>query len=478
MNNNDNLNGTVLGNTNTDNLNSVPNPNNIENLDGGVVNNIPNNNQVLTNPVDNLQTINQPTQQSDSSIPPVVTEDNTTVNTNTAIDNNVLNSTPNNNQIPNQNMPQSANLDAQVGNVQPNVGVTPQPQSQPAYTNPQIINPTPMPGFENPEVIGTTPPISLEEEKQPKKKGNNKILFIIIILIVLAAIGFGTFYVLKYTDLLSKNEGVTITTKNIELNVGDSLTNDIKDFATISGTSSSNCTLNTLDVDVSNAGTYEYTVTCGKITKTGQVIVTKNKEIEIATKKVYKVKDEQLSTNINDYATISGTDIKNCTLDTEDVDITQAGTYNYKITCDSVEGTGELVILEYKIKGYLVCTSKEQTDSNLNAATTISNKFAIVDDGNNSYGNIASEINNFKFNDEEKFADYLADYNINKTLTLNNVTGDVTFDNENMTISISRELDEDTVKEYGEDNIKNYSSLRKYFTETKNYTCTYQGGND
>lgn len=51
-----------------------------------------------------------------------------------------------------------------------------------------------------------------------------------------------------------------------------------------------------------------------------------------------------LSTQVSDYGTVQGYDIKNCTLDTSKVDLTKMGSYEYKITCGSTEKTGTIVL--------------------------------------------------------------------------------------------------------------------------------------
>ena len=112
----------------------------------------------------------------------------------------------------------------------------------------------PMPGFEDPNVVGTIPPQTVEAEKKPDKP-KNKIAFIILIVVVLLAIGGGTFYLLKYTDLFKRSEQVTITTKKVSVEVGAELSSDINDYATIKGTESKNC---------KNITNYSY-FPCGKV---------------------------------------------------------------------------------------------------------------------------------------------------------------------------------------------------------------------
>lgn len=455
MNNNDasnNLNGTVLGNVNNTTTNTqVPMDNNIETLDIGI----------SSEPVVNNQVSNANAGEGQSTYfanPPIN-------------DNNISSDMGQSQVVMNEPTPASQVIEPTPQVIEP----------MPAYTNPQAINQNPMSGFENPNVIGTTPPISLEPEKQPqKKKGSNKILFVIIILIVLAGVGFGTYYILNYTDLINKAEQVKITTNDLEISMGEELSTTISDYATIAGTDAKNCSLNTVNVDTTKEGIYEYTVTCGETIKTGKITVVDNTEVTIETKEVYKVKGEALEAQefiINE--------MENATYEFVDAEKVNAlltgepGTYTIKIKVikdnKTIEVEGNLILLEHAIKGYLTCSSNEQNVENVNAKMTVAEKFAISDDGNNGYGKITYEIYKFKFTDETEYASYLASYKTENSVTLNNITGDASFDDDTLTISILNEKSYDTViSEYGEANMVSYQTISKYFKQTLGYQCIYE----
>lgn len=397
-------------------------------------------------------------------------------------------------------------------NVEPTPIVNPTPVVSPteapqAYTNPQTINnpqstetntqttpnsvpnasdePTPMPIFESSSQIGTTPPISLEPDKKPKKK-TNKLTFILLIVIVLAAIGFGTFYVLKYTNIMNKKPKVIISANPLEFNIGETLPEEIDVYANVTGTALSNCTKDLSKVNTSVAGVYEYTIKCGSSEKTGSITILDNAELVVAVKTVYKVKGETLEakefakedkTNIT-YEFVNQTDVDNALKG-------EAGTYTLKVKATdinnnkSVEVDVKLVVMEYPIKGTLTCTSKSQNIPNLSGEMIVADRFAIVDDTktnkNNIYGNVASEVYTFVFSDEAEYNTYVSTYNNEGTLIINDITGEVTFDNATKTITITRELDNNALKtEYGEATFENYTSIKAYFEETKGYTCGYE----
>jgi len=80
----------------------------------------------------------------------------------------------------------------------------------------------------------------------------------------------------------------------------------------------------------------------------------------------------------------------------------------------------------------------------------------------------------FKFSDETEYANYLAAYKTGNQVSINNITGDIEFDDSNLTIVITNDKTNNSVmSEYGEANMKNYSSIRSYFTNTLKYSCKY-----
>ena len=112
-------------------MNNEVNSNETNNFNGevlGSVNNV--NNNPVNNEIETLETLDT------SMVMPVNNTENQVLESNVVMEN------------------ESANVNS--------TPVTPEP----AYTNPQNINP--MPGFEHSNQIGTTPPISLEPEKEPK----------------------------------------------------------------------------------------------------------------------------------------------------------------------------------------------------------------------------------------------------------------------------------------------------------------------
>lgn len=412
---------------------------------------------------------------------------------------NVVQPTPVSNPTPVQD-PNSmlSNPTPVVDNTQPsNIGVSPVPvenmnmgnvnqvETPQAYTNPNTINtnPNPMPGFENSGVIGTTPPISLEQEKQPKKK-NNMTVFILLIVLVLLGIGGGVWYVLNNTDLLKKPAPISISTKNVEINVGDDIPSDVSAYADIVGTDSNNCSVDRNNIDRNHEGNYNFTVKCGEISKTGTITVVDNRELQVTTKTVVKTKGEEIS--VNDFIVAPDDNITYEFTDANAVNSIMTGTsgsYVVKITATDGKKTTEvnanLILFDKKLKGYLNCSSNSQTILDGAASMTVVDKFAIIDTTDFAFGNVAIEEHVFKYTDEASYADLISKYNTDGSVTINGITGNTSFDNTASTVTIENYLSSETLNsKYGANVLKNYSSINSYFKDTLGYNCTYERSND
>lgn len=479
MNNeNNNLNGVVLGNVN-------PSP---------VIN--PSSNTV-TNPENVVITPNQtitPLNSVQPSVAPSVTPANNAINSQVVM--------PTNNAVQNPKEPVSNNAQPVTSNVQSSQPIQSSQAVNPTLNdvpvirvNEQSVNNNTQSAFTSisaieqnnsnqnfEKSIGTNPPISLEKEKQPKKKGN-KTLFIVIVILLLLAVALGTYYILNYTDLLSKKETITINTNNLTISLGDSISNNINDYANIIGTNSSNCTLDTSNVDITKVGIYKYTITCSNKTKEGNLVVIDDKPINVETKTVYLASGDTIEAK--DFIKKVDNNLTYEFVSQDEVDAilnSGLGTYSVKIKAISSTGKetevlGKLVKIQYRLKGYLVCKAPNQNMTN--PVISSSYKFAIVDDGNNGFGNIVHVVNSFKYSNEDEYSQIVSDYNTNGSVTINNITGDTEFDDSNLTVTITTDIDSSTLKErYGANNFSTYSTIRNYYITNLGYECSYEKAND
>ena len=358
---------------------------------------------------------------------------------------------------------------------------TPTPMPEPAYTNSSSI-PTPgsMPGFESSSTIGTTPPLSLEPEGQPQKK-TNKTLFVVIVIIVLAGVGFGTFYVLKYTNLLNnKVAKISIVPKNFELEVGASVpSGNNADYATVTGTDISTCHVDTTKIDTSKAGEYEFVITCGETHRTGKVTVVES--LNITLKQVVKSINETLEPS-EFVENADGLTITFVDEETVKANLQAKGTYKIKLNVKNSAGQekeveGELVVNEYTVKGYLVCSTVPQNVSSINAQKVTSERFAIADiNGTNSndFADIAYEEVTYTYTNDVDYQNLKTKYQTDKTITIEDLSGEASFDDTNKSITFSKSVERSELEtKYGQDNIAKYSTLRSYF-EGQSYTCVYR----
>ena len=176
-----------------------------------------------------------------------------------------------------------------------------------------------------------------------------------MIIIVLFGVGFGTYYVLKYTDILNNTPKITITTKTLDINMGEVLSNDINDYASVTGTDIKNCNINKDTVNTEVAGTYTYQITCGEIYKSGTINVVDNTELLVNTKSLYKAKGSTVEAK--DFIANLNEDYTYEILNSEEVNgylNGEEGTYVVKIKATSGTKTKEveakLVIIKYEIK--------------------------------------------------------------------------------------------------------------------------------
>ncbi len=396
--------------------------------------------------------------------------------------------TLNNNNVNNSNLGIGLDLNNNLGslnnNSQMNLNAQGIPNPEPAFTNPSNIAPS-MPGFESSSQIGMTPPISFEPEKQPKKK-TNKTTFIIAVIAVLAIVGFGVYYVLNYTNLLNNQKAkVTIAMKeNVTVNLGDDLSKlTIDTFATITGTQPSNCSVDYSNVDLNNAGEYDITVKCGEMSKTGKLTIVDNTTLTVKTKTVYKSPSEVLIPS--EFAYEYDPDL---TFEFSDPTVANSylnntsGTYTVSLKVRSSNGKtttvdGKLVMIPNPIKGYVVCTSNPQNDSENTYSMIEKLNFGISnnDTENNVYGGVANRIYTLTFSDETAYNNKVATYKTSQNLNIEGINGgDVTFDDSSKTITINQELtNDDILDNYGE-NITTYVSIRNYCRDTLGYSFNYE----
>lgn len=154
---------------------------------------------------------------------------------------------------------------------------------------------------------------------------------------------------------VSKETDIDIKLKNLTIEVNTPLSVKIVDYldTVVSDEVLANLKLDTSSVNVTEPGTYNYTITYKKKTYSG-IIVVKEKEVTDNTLKSITLKavsvniGTALSTNISDYVIEPLTDeIKSTMLiDLSNVNVNKAGSYQYTITYNGSIYTGTVTIVE------------------------------------------------------------------------------------------------------------------------------------
>lgn len=133
---------------------------------------------------------------------------------------------------------------------------------------------TPMSDFDQ---IGTTP----ELDPRVKGKKGGKGLLVLLLLIIILGLGAGSYYLINIKGIFN-SENVVL--KQVVSEKGEALSVNINDYATFKNTSSSNCSLNTNEVDVTKEGEYSFTITCGDKSYKGKLTIKDTKAPNINVK--------------------------------------------------------------------------------------------------------------------------------------------------------------------------------------------------
>lgn len=330
-------------------------------------------------------------------------------------------------------------------------------------------------GFVEPnkvENIGTMPPNNNENKK---KKSMNKGVFILLILALMLLVAYGVYYLLS----LSKSKVDVKLKDNLTVSLGEVLSSDINDYATITGTNSANCTLMTANVDTSKIGDYQYTITCEEDTYTGTISVKDTMAPIVDLNIVYKTVNSAVT--VEDF-------VKDCTDDSKcETELVNASTVNNYLTTvggpynieikakDSLDNTttvhGILYVVPYDIKAFLSCSSAEESMTEFKANKTVIDKLTVGNDGTNiSYLGAARREFKYIFTDEAEYKNAIGNKEYN--LTFDGQTGLAMFDDENLTLTISTDLDINSLNtDAGGTFPTLYPDILNYYQTTRGYTC-------
>ncbi len=384
----------------------------------------------------------------------------------------------------NQNVsPNNASVAAPVMESIPEVNTNPNPNPTLAPNNQATpVGQNPMPN--DPSMVSNVPPVvppidnfnsvpvppAFENEPTEKKKSNKKLIIIILLVVLVIGIGFGIYYFLSSAKVAS---GADINTKDYTLELGDTLSEDIMDYAIITGFDPNSCNVDTSSVTVNEVGAYSYTIKCGTTEKTGTVIIDDTTNPEVVLNDLTVV--PKSSVKPEDFID-SCVDASECTYQFTDEDavktnLQNTGEYDTEILVSDKYGNeskvvGKLIVSNDAPVKYVTCTSEPKNVDEIFATVTENYKIGV-----NSQNNFFNAVRNSEFSFEE-----LEDYkNIQNTyrdnIGINGVVGTATFNEKAKTITIKNNATLDDInKELTVSLAGDMSTLQMFFT-INGYTC-------
>ncbi len=313
------------------------------------------------------------------------------------------------------------------------------------------------------------PPV-FEENIKKKEKGNfgQRFLIIFLIVILILTIGFGVYYFLTMTKT---NSTSSIETKELKLELGTTLSQNVSNYADIKGFKSNNCSLDLSNVDVSRVSTYKYYVTCGDTKKEGTIIVDDTTAPQLVLNDLTVLPNAQIKPE--DFVE-QCMDASNCTfkftadyqaitkeIGEYDIEIEASDDFNNK----TVLNTKLIVTLNAPVK-YMMCTSKETVLEN-NEANYV-DAYKIGMDANNNFLN-ATRISQFSYNDETSYSQ--AAQNYDKNNGIHNIIGTESFSPTTKTITLKSNKALKDIENDLNGTLSKNMSLFSIYMEGYGYTC-------
>lgn len=312
------------------------------------------------------------------------------------------------------------------------------------------------------------PPTADGTGKNRKKAGKKKTWVLLLIFVLIAAIGFGVYYFLTMAKTSSEK---VINTKDVKVELGSALSNNIDDYANIAGYNKNECSLNLDNVNIEKVSTYKYTITCGKTNKEGLVIVDDTTKPEVVTNDVmvalnttlnpedfieeckdaskcsyhFQINVEDLTKNIGEY----------------DVEILVSDEYNNQTIV-----TAKLTVSRTAPTKYLTCKKTEEILDELGA--TFVEGYKIGFDANDTFHS-AVRTSEFTFKNMDDYNKAVSDYK--SANSLNNRSGDATYNESKMSILLKENK---TLQDMNTDlngRLPNNFNIIRAYLSGLGYTC-------
>lgn len=396
------------------------------------------------------------------------------------IPNVVPNNTPNPTQMPNSNpgaSPQVENLNSTppVNNpvAQPIPGTESLMPGNKAEANNNFATDNNINNFSNfnkNQNIGMIPPQNIEPKK---KKTLGKILFVILIIILIIGVAFGVYYFLNIS-----NNTVKLTPKNVSVGLGETIPDNIKEYAIITKGNASICNVNTRNVNTTLAGEYEVTITCGKSVYKTKVIVSDKKAPDAKLNLLFRTVNSTLT--VDDFIK-SCSDPSNCKtsfVDESKVNEylkTPGGPYEIEIAAEDDLGNKAiykttLYVTSDPITGFVYFTSPETTLTDYKAKKIINDIFPI-----NQYLtflNVARRDYKYTFENAKVYEEVIG--NKENIITFDGVTGIAKYNDKELSLEISTDLSITTLNNENNGSFPtSYPDIQTIYKDTKGYAFSF-----
>ena len=318
--------------------------------------------------------------------------------------------------------------------------------------------------------IGTVPPITdgpvqapvvNTPEPKPKKK-MNKLIFVMIIVLLIAAVGVGVYI---FLNMSNEPAQVSVVPTAVEIEAGSEVSTDINDYATFTGINSSNCSLDTASItDTSVVGAeYAFSITCGAAVYNGTATIVDT----VAPVVVLKEVTVQVGGSISPEDFIDNcSDASECSYTFEDEStvngyLSTAGNYHVNIVV--TDSSGNEVVAE----GTLVVTEDEVPD--LYLSCTMDNETVRLGITDSTFTGAAVRSYIFTFDDINTYNTFKSANENSSEVTYENVTGTPTFDDANLTLTLTQNLTQAQISSLP----TAYGDLRTYY-DNLGYSCTLE----
>ena len=318
------------------------------------------------------------------------------------------------------------------------------------------------------ESIGVVPP----QDDEPKKKGMSKVLFVLLIVLLICAVAFGVYYFLNIS-----NNTVKLTTKTVSVGIGETLPDDIKEYITVTKGNINICSVNTKNVDTQTSGEYDVTITCGKKTYTTKVVVSDKTGPVAVLKMLFKtvnstVTPEDFIKTCNDPS-----NCKTSFVNTDEVNEylkTPGGPYNVAIIAEDdlknkSEYTATLYVTSEEINIFANFASSEESLKDYKAKKTVTDvlSFSKV----LTFLNAARRDVKYTFENETDYFETITEKS--EIMTFDGITGIATYDDKNLSFTISTDLSLDTLNSENNGSFPTtYPDIQTIY-KNKGYTPTF-----